>query len=318
MENKKISVIMPIHNCDTYLRQAIDSILQQTFTNFEFIIVDDASNENTKKIIKSYTDERIVLLENKEKLGVAKSLNKAIAIAQGDYIARMDADDISLVNRFDKQISYLEKKPLIDLVGSNAYLINANDKEIGLYIRPSLPKIIKWTAFFSNPMIHPSIMAKAPILKQNHYQENLENGQDYELWSRLIFTNHAQLANLDDFLLKHRVHQESVTQKAIIQNKKGGSLKISTNNLNYFGLDAPEKNNYLQVLFDQNVTIKKYLSLIKSIKKLEKKFIINEQLNPQEIQAIKDNNRKRYFGLIKQYGKNKLKKLLRLTLNTKS
>ncbi len=309
---------MPIHNGDSYLRQAIDSILQQTFTNFEFIIIDDASTDNTKKIIKSYADKRIVLLENKGKLGVAKSLNKAIAIARGDYIARMDADDISLADRFDKQISYLENNPSIDLVGSSAYLINANDKEIGLYIRPHSPKIIKWTAFFSNPMIHPSIMAKALILKQNHYQENLENGQDYELWSRLIFTNNAQLSNLDDFLLKHRVHPESVTQKAIIQNKKGGSLKISANNLNYFGLDSPEKNNYLQVLFDQNITTKKYLSLIKSIKNLEKKFIINEQLNQQEIRAIKNNNKKRYFGLIKQYGKNKLKKLLQLPLNSKS
>src|SRR3989339_1903405 len=110
MPNPKISIVMPVYNCEGFLRDAIDSVLKQTFTDFELIIVNDASTDNTLSIIKSYDDLRIALI-NRGKLGLTRALNAGIATARGRYIARMDGDDISLPNRFQKQYDFLEKNP---------------------------------------------------------------------------------------------------------------------------------------------------------------------------------------------------------------
>ena len=109
----KISVLMPVYNCEKFLKKAIDSILNQTFDNFEYIIINDGSTDNTLNIIKSYKDKRIKIINNSKNLGISRSLNKGIRQAKGEYIARHDSDDISDLNRFKLQLEYLGKKKLI-------------------------------------------------------------------------------------------------------------------------------------------------------------------------------------------------------------
>ena len=119
-----ISVIMSNYNTpEEYLREAIESILNQTYKNFEFIIIDDCSTDNSLEIIKSYNDERIVLIENEENIGLTKSINKGLAVAKGEYIARMDADDVSLPQRFEKQINYMNDHTELIVCGSSMELI---------------------------------------------------------------------------------------------------------------------------------------------------------------------------------------------------
>ena len=208
--NPEISVIMSVYNSERFLNQAINSILDQTFSEFEFVIVNDASTDNSRNIILSYTDSRIKLIDNDTNIGLTKSLNKAIEIAKGRYIARMDADDISLPDRFSVQYDFLEANNDFTLVGSGAYLINENNNEIGSLNRPFTNEIIIGHAFFYNPIIHPVVMfRKNTIVEIGAYNIAIKRAQDYDLWLRLI-KHGAKICNLPQLLLQHREHDNSI------------------------------------------------------------------------------------------------------------
>jgi glycosyltransferase involved in cell wall biosynthesis len=123
-KNPKLSVIMSVHNGEKYLREAIESILNQTFTDFKFIIINDGSTDNSLAIIRSYDDKRIRILNNGTNIGLTKSLNKALKQAKGKYIARQDADDVSLPDRFEAQLKYFVQYPEVALLGTSTYIIN--------------------------------------------------------------------------------------------------------------------------------------------------------------------------------------------------
>ncbi|HGF9542707.1 TPA: glycosyltransferase family 2 protein, partial [Acinetobacter baumannii] len=131
-----VSVVLPAYNAELYLKEAIDSVLSQTFTDFELIILNDGSIDRTEEIILSYNDSRIVYVKNEKNLGLIGTLNKGINLAKGKYIARMDADDICLPERFKKQVDFLEKNNEIDLIGTNAIKINNNGDRIGVINMP--------------------------------------------------------------------------------------------------------------------------------------------------------------------------------------
>lgn len=300
---------MPVHNGEKYLRPAMESILGQTFTDFEFIIINDGSTDSTESIINSYEDDRIVLIKNKEKIGVSKSLNKAVEISKGEYIARMDADDISLPGRLEKQLIFLENHEEIGVLGSNACLINSEGKEIGKYIRPESPQLIKWTALFSNPMIHPSIMARAHILKENKYDESFKNGQDYELWSRLIFTKNISFTNLNEPLIRYRIHGSSVTKKIESENKIPISVLVARDHIDYLGIDRNEEKEYLMLLGSPKNTIKNIFKAIKQLRFLMFLYFKKEKLNQRETWEIKKDNYKRYLSMIENYFKHKIKEI---------
>ena len=137
----KISVVMPAYNAEKYIGEAIESILNQTFKDFEFIIINDGSVDHTKEIIREYNDPRIVLLENDKNRGIVLSLNKGLDAATGKYIARMDADDIATKDRLEKQLEFLQVKSY-DMVGCNAIKIDENGKEIGYLNFPTAHEII--------------------------------------------------------------------------------------------------------------------------------------------------------------------------------
>jgi glycosyltransferase involved in cell wall biosynthesis/SAM-dependent methyltransferase len=209
----KISVIMPVYNGEKYLSQAIESVLSQSYSDFEFIIINDFSTDRSESIIGSYHDSRIIFLKNEENLGITRSLNLGIKVSRGEYIARMDADDISLPERFKEQVSFLDSHPDIGVLGTAAFLIDGLGN-IGQEIRfPQDHILIFWQlCFFTNAIIHPSAMMRKDLLdKVNGYNVEFKFAQDYNLWCRLSKFTH--FANLPHLLLYLRKHAENVSVK---------------------------------------------------------------------------------------------------------
>ncbi len=245
----KVTVLMPVYNGEKYLREAIDSILNQTFTDFEFLIIDDGSTDSSIKIISSYPDSRIKLIKNDNNQGLVYSLNKGLYLAQGEYIARMDCDDISLPNRLQKQVDFLDNHPEITVLGSYLEFIDINGEKLEnlayLSEYPLSHEQIVYAMLYSNPLAHPSIIfKKLDILKLGGYRflKELENcSEDYDLWLRLADQNY-KFANLSDHLVKYRIHNNSLTQTAITK----GKLSVSFNNcfklhaFNIFGCSPNE------------------------------------------------------------------------------
>ena len=208
----QISVILPIYNGEMYLAEAIDSILSQTYHDFELIIINDCSSDRTPEILSTYTDDRIRIVNNPSNLKLSRSLNKGIELARGQLIARMDADDISLPERFEKQIAFLERNPEIGVVGSQLKKIDENGNFSGYISRELLPEILRWELFFGPPLGHPSVMMRADILKTvGGYSNDLLVAVDYELWTRLIKI--TRFANLPEPLVLYRKHPETMSSK---------------------------------------------------------------------------------------------------------
>jgi len=205
----KVSVLMSVYNGEEYLRVAIESILNQTFSDFEYIIINDCSTDGSREIILSYNDPRIRLIDNVSNQGLTKSLNIGIDAALGEYIARMDADDISLPDRFKKQIEFLHKNPETAMVGSSAIYVDETGKElhtVNVYIPPDL---ILARLFFGNVFVHTSVMGKSNLFKKFKYDVSLLHAQDYYLWSQIAFEN--KVANIEEPLVKYRVHNQSIS-----------------------------------------------------------------------------------------------------------
>lgn len=208
-----VSVIMAVHNNDEYLSQAIESILNQTYTNFEFIIIDDGSTDNTHNIIEKYKkkDPRIILLQNYNNEGLPFSLNRGLDKAKGKYVARMDADDISVKNRLELQIDFLKKNKEIDFVGCDLEIIDNSGHPTGTIWRyKQIPEQISFETFFLSPIPHGAMVAKTDIFKKEsfRYNEKYLVAQDYELWSRLILTK--TFSNIPIPLYKCRFSRKSI------------------------------------------------------------------------------------------------------------
>jgi len=210
MNNPKISVIMSVYNAEKFLQEAIESILNQTFKDFEFLIINDASTDNSKKIILSYDDKRIRYFENKNNLGVARTLNKGLKLAKGKYIARMDADDISLPNRFKKQVEFMEKNPLVTVCGTWVKLIGNKNHENNIWKSPGDFQSIKSLALFYSPIYHPTVFIRKDTLRKNNlsYDPSFDHAEDYELWVRIM--ENFKVSNLKEVLLYHRIHRGNI------------------------------------------------------------------------------------------------------------
>lgn len=207
----KISVIMPVYNGEKYLAEAIQSVLNQTCKDFEFIIIDDGSTDNTEKIINSFDDSRIILVKLKHE-GIVNALNKGIEISTGEYIIRADADDISELNRFEKLVNYMDSNLEVGVCGSWASKIYEDGKEIGEMVYPPQGnKQIKKYCLFHNPFIHPSVIfRKDEVTKVGSYR-NFKHNEDYELWTRVLRKKSGH--NIPEFLLKYRIHSSQITKK---------------------------------------------------------------------------------------------------------
>jgi glycosyltransferase involved in cell wall biosynthesis len=226
----KISVLMPVYNCELYIKEAIDSILNQTFDDFEFIIIDDCSTDNTIEIIKTYNDSRIQLIEKSINSGISNSLNLGINLSKGYYIARMDGDDISFLDRFAKQVAFMDSNPNVILCGSSVSIIGSN-----LTINyPEQHDMIKVDFLRHNCIMHPSVMLRKDLIVkfQIFYDVLKEPAEDYDLWIRLL--SKGRLHNIQEDLLYYRFHSNQITN---VNSKKQKDLTIDLrlsllNNLN--------------------------------------------------------------------------------------
>jgi glycosyltransferase involved in cell wall biosynthesis len=219
----KVSVLMPVYNGELYLREAIDSILNQTFSDFELIIIDDCSKDGSVELIKTYTDSRIRLIANPVNQGLRFILNQGNRLAQAEYIARMDCDDISLPQRLAKQVAYLDRHPEIALVGAQSIYIDTAGKVMdsqNMFWCATKPSSIRWTAGYECPFVHPLVMYRKQVLwgELGGYDETADFAEDYEMWLRLLEHDYKG-ANLTEVLLKYRVNPASMMNSAKAETK---------------------------------------------------------------------------------------------------
>jgi hypothetical protein len=208
----RVSVLMSVHNGARYLRDAVDSLLAQTFTSFELLVVDDASSDDTAAILASYSDRRLRVITNESNIGLTKSLNKALRESRGELIARQDGDDRSRPERLRKQVEFLDRHREVVLIGTGARTIDPSGALVRarMHHRAQTPLGVRWQLLFGNPFTHSSVMfRRAVVLDQlGGYDETYYYNQDFELWSRVIAGHDA--CNLAEELVDYRMHSESI------------------------------------------------------------------------------------------------------------
>ncbi len=214
MLQPEISVVIPAYNCGNYLVAAIDSILQQSFTNIECVVINDGSTDNTEAIILSYTDPRMVYLKNPHNKGLVYTLNRGLAAAKGNYIARMDGDDIAHPDRLLKQLAYLTTHPKVHVLATQVELIDEAGHAAGTWLADKHHITARDIAAYlpvDNCIAHPTVMASTKLLLQYQYKPSQKLAEDYDLWLRLAADGRV-IAKLPEPLLQHRILQTSFTR----------------------------------------------------------------------------------------------------------
>ena len=271
-----VSVLMCVYNGDKYLAAAIDSILSQTYSNFEFVIIDDGSTDESYNVISTFIDPRIRLIKNEINKGLIASLNMGLLVAKGKLIARMDADDISYPQRLQTQIDFLASHPSIGVCGSWVNIIDSEK----VYKLPVSHNEIKVAMLNDNPMAHPSVMFDNDLFKEHSFSYNNDyiGAEDYELWSRAIFK--INFANIPIPLLGYRIHAAQVTKskKILVEHS---SQKIKLNLINEFGISPDENQQRIHLfLFNQQYKEHRGIAILqKADEWLYHLFTINKKLH---------------------------------------
>ena len=205
----QVSILMPVYNTALYLREAMDSMLSQTFTDFELIVLNDCSPDNAEEILDTYDDPRIVRYKGEKNVGLSNVLNIGIEMARGKYIARMDSDDISLPLRLQVQVDFLEAHPEIDLVSVGMQLFGASER---VWTRDRDLEKVKIEAMFHSPILHASSVWRKASFEQHglRFRQEMVPAEDYELWTRALVKG-LKLINLPEVLYKYRLHHSQAT-----------------------------------------------------------------------------------------------------------
>jgi glycosyltransferase involved in cell wall biosynthesis len=216
MNSPLVSVILPVYNGGAFLREALESILNQRFTDFECIVIDDGSTDNTAQIVNSYTDPRIVYTKNDRNRGLIFTLNRGVDMARGTYLARMDGDDICMPERLEKQVRYLEQNPAVPILAAVIELIDEQGKFLGHWNDDKVsitPKQIRNMLPRHNCLAHPSVTGRTEVFRKYKYNPKQKDGvEDYDLWLRLTADN-LPIHKLDEVLLKYRVVSNSLSRQ---------------------------------------------------------------------------------------------------------
>lgn len=212
--SSKVTVLMTVYNGTKYLKECIDSVLGQTFKDFEFLIVDDCSTDGSRDFIKSYGDDRIRLIENEKNMGQVRSLNIGLDCASGEYIARMDQDDIMIKDRLGRQSDFLDRRQDVAIVGTWGEVIDGNGKVFEKYHCPlEYEEIIGSALFGGQFLMHISaFFRKDAVVDVGKYDESLFFAEDYDLWTRLLLKGY-RFANIPEILAKFRYHRESTSRR---------------------------------------------------------------------------------------------------------
>jgi hypothetical protein len=223
----KVSVVLPVWNAERYLAGAIESVLAQSFADFELLVVDDGSTDASAALIRRYRDRRIRRIENEKNLGVTRSLNVGLELARGHYVARMDADDLCAPERLERQVAFLDAHPEVALVASRARSIDATGAEIGVVDTPADGETLRRRLRRSNWIVHGSVMMRAEAVRAlGGYDESMERAEDYDLWLRL--SERHSIAALPDLLYVWRDHGGSVSRRHLGQQSEvAGRARIA-------------------------------------------------------------------------------------------
>ena len=279
MNNPAISVVMPVYNSEKYLRESIESILNQTFNDFEFIIVDDQSTDSSWQIIQEYAakDSRIVAVKNTGKKGCYSARNCGHRLAKGKYIAVMDSDDIALPERLQTQLDFMEQNPDIGICGSWAKIFGGTNEKI---VQTRLNhEEIRDEVFFHCPMFHPSLIFRNTNLIL--YSEEHFFAQDYELLCRKI--DELKFANIPEVLLLYRAHQNQISSASKKEQDKNND-ETRFRNIKNIGLNLSEKEKQIYSRIVRREFIPNNKSeLFLSVKMLDNISIAGEKYNYKQI-----------------------------------
>ena len=245
---------MTVYNGEKFLREAIDSILGQTFSDFEFIIVDDGSTDNSRDIIRSYTDPRIRVIENERNLGVSASRNKGMKMSRGKYIALMDADDISLADRFYKQYCFMEENPDVDVLGGRIEYFGGRSTVSSPPI--SHDEIMTSLLFRTSLHVISAFIRKTALLRFNEFYDTRYNiSEDGEYWIRLSLKG-ATFANMNDVLVRYRWHKNN-TSTRYRKEQIEISSRIRAHYLNHLGINNTEEHLHTFYLLKKRTRLSK-------------------------------------------------------------
>jgi glycosyltransferase involved in cell wall biosynthesis len=208
----RVSVVLPVRNEERYIEAAIQSILRQTFADLECIVVDDESTDDTGRILSRIAaqDGRVRIV-GAEGSGLVAALNIGVKHARGAYVARMDADDISLPERFARQVQELDARPALGVLGTRVRYIDVEGRQVGAWDVPVGTPLVHWALAFGTPIAHPSVMLRRAVLPEAPYETTSPHAEDYDLWVRL--SKRTMLDNLPERLLERRVHGRSISDR---------------------------------------------------------------------------------------------------------
>lgn len=286
-----LSVILPAYQAEETIEEAIASILAQTFTEFELIIIEDGSQDLTIEKIKMFNDQRIVLIEHQKNQGLIFSLNEGIQQANGEYIARMDADDIAHPCRFEKQLEFLAQNSEIGIVGSDAIFFNHHFKR--KQIMPRSHQKLRAMALFYTPFIHPSVMMRREVLKKRGYSDQFPSMEDYALWVELLSCTKG--ATLPKTLLSYRVLKDSITRTSEKNQRKRYELHqmILVNYLKTLSIVfTPREYELLALLYSKHYSAMMLLKksdcqqLYDTLKKLRKILLTKSEISHREVKKV--------------------------------
>ena len=218
--NPRVTVLMAVYNGQAFLREAIESILNQSYADFELLIADDASTDRTPDIIRSYRDPRIRVVRNESNRGVAYTRNRALPLARGEYVAVLDADDVSYPHRLETQVAYLDAHPDVVLLGGSYEIIDDQGHVINTAHAQTDPLSIRWHLLFGNCIAQSTVMYRLPeVVELGGYDDRVFAGEDYDLYVRIAASRHM-IAQLDEVLVQHREHSCSLDQVEPVEVKR--------------------------------------------------------------------------------------------------
>jgi glycosyltransferase involved in cell wall biosynthesis len=225
-----VSVLMPVYNGEKYLAEAIKSILNQTFSDFEFIICNDASLDSSKAIIKKFQDKRINYIENEINQGIVLTRNKLFSLAKGEYFSIMDCDDIAYPRKLEKQISFMKRNSDYGLCGTWARMITPSNGVKGFLQHPQKDEYIRINMLFQSSFVQSTVVIRKETLGSLKYDDGFQVAEDYDLWERLSYI--TKMYNLPYFLLDYRFHENNISLKKIqlISEKRDQIIKRQLNN----------------------------------------------------------------------------------------
>lgn len=246
MAEPNVTVLMPVHNAASFLGEALDSVFAQTYTDFEIVLVDDASTDGIAEVLAGYADRRLRILRHAEQGGTAVALNSGVQAARGRFIAQMHADDIALPDRLERQIDFLHRNPGVGIVGGNQQPVGPDGRSTGPPTSlPTLPGHVRWMLHVHNCLNHPTVVVRREVMERvGGYRPESVPAEDYVLWVQAMEV--TAIANIAEVVLRYRVHPRSASVVRA-QETEAWAITAAEEALTH-RLGAPPDRNALIVL----------------------------------------------------------------------